>query len=147
MSMGERVALLRRQAGLSQEQLGDKLGVSRQAVSKWESGQANPDLQLIVCGNDNMGIGALSAVQEAGLEEQISIIGFDAVSEALNLVESGEFLGTVAQYPAVMGQMGVEAMLKVLKGEEVPLYTDTGCALVTKENVAEFKEYVAQFVD
>lgn len=109
--------------------------------------QANPDLQLIVCGNDNMGIGALSAVQEAGLEEQISIIGFDAVSEALNLVESGEFLGTVAQYPAVMGQMGVEAMLKVLKGEEVPLYTDTGCALVTKENVAEFKAYVAQFVD
>ena len=37
MSLGERIALARKQAGLSQEQLGDKLGVSRQAVSKWES--------------------------------------------------------------------------------------------------------------
>ena len=48
MDMGERIALLRRQAGLSQEQLGDKLGVSRQAVSKWEGGQANPDLQYVM---------------------------------------------------------------------------------------------------
>ena len=48
MNLGERIALLRRQAGLSQEQLGDKLGVSRQAVSKWESSQANPDLQYLM---------------------------------------------------------------------------------------------------
>ena len=48
MNLGERIALLRRQAGLSQEQLGDKMGVSRQAVSKWESGQVNPDLQYIM---------------------------------------------------------------------------------------------------
>ena len=48
MDLGERIALLRRQASLSQEQLGEKLGVSRQAVSKWESGQANPDLQYVM---------------------------------------------------------------------------------------------------
>lgn len=38
MELKERIALARKQAGLSQEQLGKKLGVSRQAVSKWESG-------------------------------------------------------------------------------------------------------------
>ena len=38
MELYERIALARKQAGLSQEQLGEKLGVSRQAVSKWESG-------------------------------------------------------------------------------------------------------------
>ncbi|MEA5017077.1 MAG: sugar ABC transporter substrate-binding protein [Candidatus Limiplasma sp.] len=109
--------------------------------------QGNPDLQLIVCGNDNMGIGALSAVQEAGLEEQISIIGFDAVSEALNLVKSGEFTATVAQYPAQMGIQGVDAMVKILTGQkdEVPMNTDTGCELVTAENVDSFIEYVSQF--
>ena len=48
MTLGERIALARKQAGLSQEQLGDKLGVSRQAVSKWESGQTNPDVAYIV---------------------------------------------------------------------------------------------------
>ena len=111
--------------------------------------QANPDLQLIVCGNDNMGIGALSAVQEAGLEDQISIIGFDAVSEALNLVKSGDFAATVAQYPAEMGIQGVDAMVKILTGsaDMVPLDTDTGCQLVTAENVDTFIEYVSQFVD
>ena len=38
MEFSERLMILRKQAGLSQEQLGEKLGVSRQAVSKWESG-------------------------------------------------------------------------------------------------------------
>lgn len=47
MELSERIALARKQAGLSQEQLGDQLGVSRQAVSKWESGQTNPDIQYI----------------------------------------------------------------------------------------------------
>ena len=47
MTLGERIALARKQAGLSQEQLGDKLGVSRQAVSKWESEQTNPDVAYV----------------------------------------------------------------------------------------------------
>lgn len=42
--LGETICLLRRQSGLSQEQLAEKLGVSRQAVSKWESGAATPEL-------------------------------------------------------------------------------------------------------
>ncbi len=109
----------------------------------------NPDLQLIVCGNDGMAIGALSAVEEAGLESQISIIGFDAVSEALNNVKSGKFLATVAQYPANMGIMGVEAMVELLTGDpsKVPMKTDTGCEFVSAANVDQFLEYVAQFID
>lgn len=47
MELHERIALARKQAGLSQEQLGEKLGVSRQAVSKWESGQTNPDIAYV----------------------------------------------------------------------------------------------------
>lgn len=47
MTLGERIAQARKQAGLSQEQLGEKLGVSRQAISKWESGQNNPDVAYV----------------------------------------------------------------------------------------------------
>ena len=47
MELKERIALARKQAGLSREQLGEKLGVSRQAVSKWESGQSNPDVAYL----------------------------------------------------------------------------------------------------
>lgn len=38
MSLGERIKALRRRAGLSQEQVAEQVGVSRQAVAKWEAG-------------------------------------------------------------------------------------------------------------
>ena len=44
MSLGERIKALRRRAGLSQEQVAEQVGVSRQAVAKWESGERAPDL-------------------------------------------------------------------------------------------------------
>lgn len=48
MIMAEKIALLRKRNGWSQEELAEKLGVSRQAVSKWESGGSLPDLDRIV---------------------------------------------------------------------------------------------------
>ena len=47
MELHERIAAVRKAAGLTQEQLGELVGVSRQAVSKWESGQAVPDALTI----------------------------------------------------------------------------------------------------
>lgn len=44
MELSERLQQLRKENGFSQEQLAEQLGVSRQAVSKWESGQSNPDI-------------------------------------------------------------------------------------------------------
>lgn len=48
MTLGVRLQELRKSHNLSQEQLAEKLDVSRQAVSKWESSQANPDISNIV---------------------------------------------------------------------------------------------------
>lgn len=48
MSIGDRIQNLRKQKGISQEELADRIGVSRQAVSKWESGQTAPDIEKIV---------------------------------------------------------------------------------------------------
>ena len=42
MEFAGKLMVLRRQRGLSQEELGDLIGVSRQAVSKWETGQSTP---------------------------------------------------------------------------------------------------------
>ncbi len=46
-SLGKRIARLRRQKGLKQETLADQLGVSPQAVSKWENDQTCPDISLL----------------------------------------------------------------------------------------------------
>ena len=48
MTIGERIQLLRKAAGLSQEQLAEIVGVSRQAVSKWETDQSSPDIENIL---------------------------------------------------------------------------------------------------
>lgn len=48
MSLGERITQLRNQSGLSQYELAKALEVSRQAVSKWENGQSNPDSMNLI---------------------------------------------------------------------------------------------------
>lgn len=48
MTLAEKVAILRKQKGWSQEELAEKLGISRQAVSKWESESSIPDIDKIV---------------------------------------------------------------------------------------------------
>ena len=48
MQFSEKLSQLRRKAGLSQEQLADRLGVTRQSVSKWESGTAVPELGKLI---------------------------------------------------------------------------------------------------
>ena len=52
MRIADRIQTLRKARGLSQEELADQLGVSRQAVSKWESGQSVPETEKIVLMSD-----------------------------------------------------------------------------------------------
>ncbi|MBR2504019.1 MAG: helix-turn-helix transcriptional regulator, partial [Oscillospiraceae bacterium] len=48
MILADKIILMRKQQGWNQEQLAEQLGVSRQAVSKWESGLSIPDLDKII---------------------------------------------------------------------------------------------------
>lgn len=48
MGISERLQKLRKHERYSQEQLAEKLGVTRQAISKWESNQGNPDINNII---------------------------------------------------------------------------------------------------
>lgn len=52
MSFADNLITLRKQAGLSQEQLGDEIGVSRQAISKWENGTTTPELDKLTALGD-----------------------------------------------------------------------------------------------
>lgn len=48
MTLPEKLHMLRKRSGLSQEQLAEQLGVSRQAISKWESGQSVPESEKLI---------------------------------------------------------------------------------------------------
>lgn len=67
MTLGTRIAALRRERGLSQEALGELVGVSRQAVSKWESDSALPDVNNCVALSRAFGI---TLAQLLELEEE-----------------------------------------------------------------------------
>ena len=56
MSVGENIARFRKEKGWTQAELGDKLGVSNQAVSKWELGTTMPDLMLLPVLADTFGV-------------------------------------------------------------------------------------------
>ena len=48
MNPGSRIQALRKQQGLSQEELADRLGLSRQAIGKWESGSSMPSIDNLI---------------------------------------------------------------------------------------------------
>ena len=52
MNIADRIQNLRKLRGISQEQLADRLGVSRQTISKWESEQSTPDMEKIILLSD-----------------------------------------------------------------------------------------------
>lgn len=68
MTLGQNIQNLRKAAGLSQEALGEALGVSRQAVSKWESDGAVPELDSLIAMSRLFGVtlGQLLQVEEPG---------------------------------------------------------------------------------
>ncbi len=69
MNFNEKLIDLRKSKGLSQEELGAELGVSRQTVSKWESCQSYPDFQRLVLLSDYFGITLDELVKDVDVQE------------------------------------------------------------------------------
>ena len=115
MILGEKIAQLRRKNGWSQEELADKMGVSRQAVSKWESNQTTPDLERILRLSSLFGVtidyllkdDAAPEIPRAEAEEetQIRLISLADAADYLTLRERASVqiaLGTFLCFLAVI---------------------------------------------
>ena len=99
----------------------------------------NPNLKAVFASNDNMGLGAIEALKNADMLDQVFVVGFDANPDAAESVLAGEMSATVAQNPYNMGAIGVESVMTLLGGGELPPIIDTGTVLVTMENAEDFK--------
>jgi ABC-type sugar transport system substrate-binding protein len=97
---------------------------------------SNPDVTAIygACGPPI--IGAIEAVASAG--KTVELVGFDAGPDEVAAIVAGDELGSVAQFPARMGEMGAQAALDAVNGEEVEPVIDTGTEMVTADNASEF---------
>ena len=83
MPMGQKLAALRKQQGLTQEQLAEALNVSRQAVSKWESGAAYPETEKLIRLSEMYGCTLDHLVREDAQEEAQSKAEEEKKSEPL----------------------------------------------------------------
>ena len=99
----------------------------------------NPDLKGVFGSNDNMALGAVEAIKNAGLAGKILVVGFDANPDAATAILAGDMNASVAQAPANMGKFGVENLLKLIQGGTIEPVIDTGTELVTKDNADKYK--------
>jgi ribose transport system substrate-binding protein len=104
--------------------------------------QAHKDLDLVWGLNDNMALGAAQAIINAGLQDKIMVVGYNADKEAIEAVKTGKFKATVAQQPAKIAQTIVEDIaVKLMSGKknEVEPVIHIPVAIVTIENVKDFE--------
>ena len=100
---------------------------------------SNAHLKSIYAACGPPAAGAAQAIKNAGISpDDIVLVGFDFCCGEKEALESGIEDATVAQFPTKMSELGVDALVKAIKGEKVESLIDSGAALVTKENMAKF---------
>ncbi len=90
------------------------------------------NLKAILCANDSMALGAVSAIQSTGKQGQVLVAGFDNISAIKPMIEDGRVVATADQHAGQLAVFGIEAALKILKGEAAPADQTTAVDLVTK---------------
>jgi ribose transport system substrate-binding protein len=108
----------------------------------WEMEKANgvatamlsehPNLKAILCANDNMALGAVSAIQSAGKTGKVLVVGFDNISALKPMIDDGRVVATADQHGDQLAVFGIEAALKILKGQAPPADQTTAVDLITK---------------
>ncbi len=95
----------------------------------WEIDQGNkvaaamlseyPDLKALLAGNDNMALGAVSAVRAAGKAGKVQVVGYDNIAAIKPMLNDGRILATADQAAAQQAVFGIQNALKLVKGEKV----------------------------
>lgn len=100
--------------------------------------QGHKDVQVIFAQNDEMALGAAQAVKSAGLKD-ILIVGIDGQPDAHDAIKNGDITATIAQQPAKMGEIAIQAAIDHYQGKKVKKTTVSPIYLVTKETVDQYK--------
>lgn len=78
-----------------------------------------PDLKALLAGNDNMALGAVSAVRAAGKAGKVMVVGYDNIEAIKPMLQDGRVLATADQAAAQQAVFGIQNALKLVKGEKV----------------------------
>lgn len=98
----------------------------------------DPAITGVFASNLDMLEGVAAAVSLAGMQEQVSVVGFDTSPSILMAIEDGLIDATIAQQPRLMRRRAMEAAVAVAAGEPVEPFIPVETMLVTEENVDDF---------
>lgn len=116
MNFNEKLIELRKSKGLSQDELGNALGVSRQTISKWELAQSYPDFQRLVLLSDYFGLSLDALVKDIDVQDirdkNLNDKKLSAIYEDINSAKSS--INQVVNILAIIGVVGT--ILSILAG-------------------------------
>ena len=97
------------------------------------------DFDVIFGGNDPMALGALSALQQQGMDDKKLIYGVDGSPDSKAMMKQGYVTGTSAQSPKSIGKTAAQMAYQYLNGEEIEKYVSIEPVMITRENLEEFE--------
>ena len=102
--------------------------------------QDNDDIDGIIAGNDTMAVGAVAAVEEAGLIDDIVIAGFDGAPDAVEAIKDGKMLATGMQPAVQIAEMAVEQADDYIQNGEtgLPEKQSVDCILIDESNAEQY---------
>ncbi|MEZ5218848.1 MAG: substrate-binding domain-containing protein [Ilumatobacteraceae bacterium] len=95
------------------------------------------EIDAVFAHNDEMALGAIQAIEEAGRADEIAVVGIDGQESALDAIENGSYAATVV-YPIPVPEH-IIAAAKLCAGEPLPERIVTSATLVTLDNVADVR--------
>ena len=140
---------INRKKGLEQALKGSNIEIIYNQTSNWEKEQAlkivedliqkKMEFNVVICQDDNSATGAGQALKEAGMKEEVKVIGLGGRKEGLQAVKDGVIDGTTYMSAVEEGHLAIETSVKYLNGEKVEPVTEIRQVEVNKDNVDTFK--------
>jgi ribose transport system substrate-binding protein len=97
--------------------------------------QKDPDIVGIFASNLFSAEGAATGIRQAGKQNAVKIVGFDAGPDQIKALQDGTVQALIAQQPGTIGTDGVQQAIKALKGESTQKQIQTGSTIITKANL------------
>lgn len=140
---------IKRKKGLEQALKGSNIEIIYNQTSNWEKEQAlkivedliqkKMEFNVVICQDDNSATGAGQALKEAGMKEEVKVIGLGGSKDGLQAVKDGVIDGTTYMSAVEEGHLAIETSVKYLNGEKVEPVTEIRQVEVNKDNVDTFK--------
>jgi ribose transport system substrate-binding protein len=97
-----------------------------------------PQTNVVMCLNDPAAMGAMAALEDAGMTGKVAVYGVDGSPDGKSMIEEGIMTATAAQFPRRLGREAAEAVYRILNGETIEPVIKIPTELITFSNLKNY---------